>query len=79
MNYHSNQIEKKEIDREFNDHQNFCINCKNPINTNSNISNKMKSICKKCFNFKYREDEKRKINKNITKDRKNQRKYKHQY
>jgi len=77
MEYHSNQVEKSKIERVFNDDQNFCIDCKGPINKNCHTSDKMNGVCKKCFNSKYRENEKRKMNKNRTKDRKNQRAYKH--
>ena len=77
MEYHSNQVEKVEKEQFYGPNQKFCIKCKSPINYNCYGSDKMKGICKKCFNGKYRENEKRKMNKNITRDRKNQRAIKH--
>jgi len=63
---------------QYNQDQRFCVDCNKPINKNCYNSKKMESKCGKCFKMNFRENEKREKSKNITKTRKNQRKYKYE-
>ena len=68
-------IEKKQI-RKYNEDQNFCVDCEKPINKRCHNSDIMQGKCSKCHRLNFKENERRTMKKNRTKDRRNQRKYK---
>ena len=68
---------KKNIDKSnYNPKQNFCCDCDQPINENCHNSNVMNGKCGRCYRMNFKENERRCMNKNRTRDRKSQRNYK---
>jgi len=69
-----NKTEKKKV--VYNEDQNFCVDCNRPINKRCQVSDIMQGKCGKCYRMNFKENERRHMKKNRTKDRKNQRSYK---
>ena len=56
--------------------QEFCKDCKRPINKNNFKSEKFEGYCSKCYRFNTTEKFRRKVDKKFIKRRKNQRDFK---
>ena len=54
----------------------YCSSCNRLINKNNFYSKKMNALCSSCFKINLKENERRKINKRISKNKKKGRKFK---